>query len=458
MIKIILSDFDGCIADLKYLHYSTLNKALTLIDPKFVISEEEHIKTFDGLSTKKKLNILHQTKNFPLNKIDEVNANKQKFTLEELKNFENLNYSIKDTIQQLKKEGYIFYVVSNAVRATIEAGLEKLGITDLVDKIYSNEDTKFQKPNPAIYLKCMAETGFLPQETLIIEDSKHGRESAVLSGAHVCDVDDSFDFSYQRIKDSIKKAENKTIPIRWSAKNNLNVLIPCAGMGSRMRAKYHLPKPLIDINGKTMIQTVVDNLNIDANYIFIVQKEHYDKYNLGSYLKLIVPDCQIYQTDGLTEGAACTTLLAKEAINNNQHLLVANSDQYIEWDSCDFLYKMLNSKKDGGILTFHRENDPKWSYVKTDENGLVQQVVEKKPISTQASIGIYYFNQGKDYVAAAEEMIAANDRVNNEFYLAPAYNYMINKGKQIITYDIEKMYGLGTIEDLEYFLTQKSII
>ena len=132
----------------------------------------------------------------------------------------------------------------------------------------------------------------------------------------------------------IERINNKTksvnsVPWRDS---NLNVLVPMAGLGSRFAdAGYIFPKPLIEVNNKPMIQVVVENLNIEAHYIFIVQKEHYEKYNLKQVLSLISPGCDIVQVDGLTEGAACTTLMAKELINNDSPLLISNADQFLEW-------------------------------------------------------------------------------------------------------------------------------
>ena len=120
---------------------------------------------------------------------------------------------------------------------------------------------------------------------------------------------------------------------KWQG-GKMNVLIPMAGAGSRFeKAGYTFPKPLIEVNGKPMIQTVVENLNIDARHIFIVQKSHCEKYNLKNMLNVIAPGCKVVEVDGITEGAACTTLLAKEFINNDEPLLMANSDQFVDWDS-----------------------------------------------------------------------------------------------------------------------------
>ena len=168
-------------------------------------------------------------------------------------------------------------------------------------------------------------------------------------------------------------------------------------------------------------------------------------------LNLFTKNCTIVEVDGLTEGAACTTLLAKEYINNDKPLLMANSDQYVEWCSSKFMYKMQEQDVDGGILTFESTH-PKWSYAKTDENSIITEVAEKKPISNNATVGIYYWKKGSDYVSFAESMIQKNIRTNNEFYVCPVFNEAINAGKKIVSYNIEKMWGLGTPEDLNNYL------
>jgi dTDP-glucose pyrophosphorylase len=244
-------------------------------------------------------------------------------------------------------------------------------------------------------------------------------------------------------------AKKSAIP--WRNKK-MNVLIPMAGHGSRFaQAGYTFPKPLIEVNGKPMIQVVVENLNIDAHYIFIVQKEHYEKFQLKYMLNMIAPGCDIIQVDGVTEGAACTTLLAKQLIDNFDPLLIANSDQFIEWNSNECLYAFTADGIDGGLLTF-KSVHPKWSYARLDEHGFVAEVAEKKPISDIASVGIYYWKLGSDYVKYAEQMIAKNIRTNNEFYVCPVFNEAIQDGKRIRVKNIEKMWGLGTPEDLKTYL------
>ena len=192
---------------------------------------------------------------------------------------------------------------------------------------------------------------------------------------------------------------------------------------------------------------------MEAHFIYIVQKEHYEKYNLKYLLNLITPDCDIVQVDGITDGAACTTLLAKDLINNDNHLLLANSDQWVEWNSNEVMYAFAADQIDGGILTF-KNTHPKWSYARLNDLGFVAEVAEKKPISDNATVGIYYWAKGSDYVKYAEQMISKNIRTNNEFYVAPVFNEAIEDSKLIRVKEVSRMMGLGTPEDLEVYLKE----
>ena len=221
-----------------------------------------------------------------------------------------------------------------------------------------------------------------------------------------------------------------------------------AGMGSRFIEKgYHLPKPLIKIFGKPMIQLVVESLDLEANYIFIVQKEHRVKYHLDDVLDGIAPGCKVVEVDGLTDGAARTTLMAKDLINNHTPLVIANSDQVVVWDSS--VFKSLISSQN--VIAVFEANDPKWSYAEI-ENGIVKRVAEKEVISNNASVGIYSFKTGAEYIKYAEQMIAKDIRTNNEFYIAPVYNEAIADGQLTIAYDVKEMHGLGTPEDMNKFI------
>jgi dTDP-glucose pyrophosphorylase len=237
----------------------------------------------------------------------------------------------------------------------------------------------------------------------------------------------------------------------------MKILIPMAGEGSRFAKEgYTFPKPLIDVDGKPMIQKVVENLNFPAEFIFLVRKEHLRKYEgLSITLHHITGGrAKIVEVDRLTEGAACTALLAKEYINTNDDLLIVNSDQIIEYRPENFLTIKNMTTVDGIVFTFNAVH-PKWSFVKVDVAGFVTQVAEKIPISNIATCGIYWYRRGKDFVEAAESMISKNIRVNNEFYIAPIYNEMILNQKTVIPFFVQHMHGIGTPEDLRTFLKRR---
>lgn len=233
----------------------------------------------------------------------------------------------------------------------------------------------------------------------------------------------------------------------------MNIVIPMAGRGTRFaQAGYTFPKPLIAVNGRPMIQVVVENLDLDAHYIFIVQRDHYIEYYLEDMLKTMVPGCDVVPIGGITEGAACTVLQAEAFINNDEPLLIANSDQTIEWESRKVIKSLSGEQVDGGIVTVKSVN-PAYSYVKL-KDGLVDYTAEKRVISELATTGHYYWSRGADFVRYAEQMIEKNIRVNNEFYVCPVYNEAIQDGLRFRTELVPKMWSLGTPEDLNYYLKE----
>lgn len=448
-MKALLFDLDGVLVSAKQIHFSALNTALERIDKKYIITENEHLSIFDGLKTKEKLSLLTQIKGLPENKHDQIWIDKQQITLqkiEELKKDENL---IK-TISYFYNKGYKIACCSNSIKQSIIKILKNIGIIDFFHLILSNEDVENSKPHPQIYWDAMIEFNLNPEDCLIIEDSPHGLKAAQRANAKILRVKNPESITIENIENAINMDLN-IMNTKWQDRK-MNVLIPMAGAGSRFeKAGYKFPKPLIDVRGKPMIQRVVENLNLDSNYIFITQSDHRIKYNLDTVLNLIAPSANIIDVNGITEGAACTTLLAKDIINNNNPLIIANSDQLIDWDSTAFMYKMQEQDLDAGILTFYSEN-PKWSFAKIDDHGLVTEVAEKNPISNIATVGIYFWKKGSDYVKYAERMIEKNIRVNNEFYVCPVFNEAIIDGLKIKTFNIEKMHGIGTPEDLDFYL------
>ena len=238
----------------------------------------------------------------------------------------------------------------------------------------------------------------------------------------------------------------------------LTIVIPMAGRGSRFAdAGYALPKPLLPIHGVPMIEVVVRNLTPSepARFVFICQREHLAQYGFEAGLRRAAPGCEIVPINGVTEGAACTVLLAEPAIDPRDVLVIANSDQWVDRAMDAHLETLRREQLDGLIMTMTAD-DPKWSFVELDGDRRVTNVVEKEVVSDEATVGIYTFARGDDFVRGAKSMIASDKRVNGEFYVAPAYNELIAGGAAIgidnIGAEADGMYGLGTPADLEAFL------
>ncbi|MDA5315456.1 glycosyl transferase family 2 [Vibrio cholerae] len=239
----------------------------------------------------------------------------------------------------------------------------------------------------------------------------------------------------------------------------LNIVVPMAGRGSRFAKEgYALPKPLIDVHGKHMIELVINNLKPRQahKFIFVCQKQHIEEFNLED---VFARACDNYETvgiNGITEGAAVTVLKAREFFESDEPLMIANSDQWVDMDINDYLTDMVDRNLDGSMLTM-KADDPKWSYARVGSNGLVTEVVEKVVVSDEATVGIYNFRSGKEFCQLADEMIRQDIRSNGEFYVAPVYTHLAQKGGKIGVFNIGEeangMYGLGIPSDLELFLS-----
>ena len=447
-IKLVIFDLDGVLVDSREHHFVALNRALEAVQPNCVISKREHLQHFDGLSTQKKLQKLSAEKGLKPELHETIWQQKQQLTFQVIDEMLGEDAQITALFKKLKSDNYKIYVCSNSIRETVKLILLKMGLMRYVDAFISNQDVLSPKPHPEIFWQAMTRERVMPSQTLIVEDSYVGRSAAIASGANLCAVKSPTEVTIDKIYQAMTCRVSSAV---WTDES-MNVIIPMSGAGSRfVSAGYSFPKPLISIGEKPMIQLAVENLNVKANFIFIVRRDHYEQYNLESMLKIISPGCRVIITDSVTDGACCSTLLAQKYIDNNAPLLIANSDQFIEWESGAFFHAMNAPGIDGGILTFESTH-PKWSYVRVNENGNVALLKEKEVISNQATVGVYYWTHGKDYVRCAQKMIEKNIRVNNEFYVAPVYNEAIEEGKVIKPWVIDKMWGLGTPEDLNHFL------
>jgi HAD superfamily hydrolase (TIGR01509 family) len=442
MRKFIIFDLDGVLLDSCQVHYDTLNQALREIVGR-EISPEDHRTIYNGLSTRTKLARMGIED-------DAVYKRKQELTSQAFEKLEPSDRLI-HMMQGLRSEGFNIACASNCIRQTVETVLKKLGIFDLFDVVFSNEDVSCPKPSPEIYQRAMEVMNYKPDDTMIFEDSYIGLQAAVASGAAVHRVSNASDITLEYV---LSANPNLT--------NHINIVIPMAGNGSRfMQAGYKDPKPFIPVFGSPMISWVVRNLGIDATYTFIIRKEFEQTYDVTAYLKKLVPGCNVVSVDHTTEGAACTVLLARQYIDNPHPIIIINSDQYIEFEGCDnafkltfdFLYDPAHRTFDGVISTFDGKGHPKWSYAKVDDNGSVCEVREKDPFSPHATTGLYMWRHGCEFVRYAEQMIVKNIRVNNEFYVVPVFNEAIASGKTFSICPCAQMWGIGIPEDLDYFLT-----
>lgn len=273
-------------------------------------------------------------------------------------------------------------------------------------------------------------------------------------GAHQIPADRYHSFySPQKVQEYERRLPQPDQMTASAKSRKINVVIPMAGEGSRfVRAGYAKPKPFIDVAGRTMIETVMANLAIEgAHYILLARKEHIAAEPETVRRLLALGNVEFLAVDGLTEGTACTVLHARGLIDNETPLLIANCDQVVDFSCEAFVADCKARDLDGSILCFQDSTrDPKWSFAKTDSNGLVTRVAEKIAISDLATVGLYLFKHGADFVAGAVDMIARNERVNNEFYTCPVYNRVIANGGKIGVHAVrfEDMHGLGVPDDL----------
>lgn len=243
----------------------------------------------------------------------------------------------------------------------------------------------------------------------------------------------------------------------------MQIVIPCAGESSRFFIEgYSVIKQLLKIKNKTIIEYVADNFKSpDAKYFFIFQKKHMEKWYLEIFLAL--EDAKInfeyIELDHLTDGAVNTALTVKDRLNPEEELIIANSDQWVDWNYADFRNKVKDV--DGCMPIFIDEKqENKWSFVSLDEHNQIQEVRAKDAFTKNAVVGIYYFNKAKDFIKYGQQMIDLNKRVNGEFYVCPVFNELIAGGKKVISYKVNQMVGLGTPVDFliakEYFGEQNN--
>ncbi len=445
MVKCLLFDLDGVLVDTCNVHANAFRQALRDV-AGIDMTQEEHDRDYNGLSTRAKLAKLGLPDDIQTRIFLEKQHNTEWMLVEHVQE----SASLVETFETLRAKGYVLGCVSNCIQQTLVWVLERLGIHGMFDAVISSEFVKDPKPAPDVYLFAMDTLGVSPDETIIFEDSYVGLQAAVASGAKVHRVSSPDDITAQYVLSAVPNLTQ-----------HVNIVIPMAGNGSRFaQVGYKDPKPFIPVFGKPMISWVVQNLGVEARYTFVIRREFEETYAAQDYLRSIAPDCQLVSINRTTEGAACTVLLTEDFINDDEPLIIINSDQYIEFEGCptafkfifDFLYSPAEAHLDGKISTFDGKGHPKWSYAKLGDDGIVTEVREKDPFSEHATTGLYMWRRGSDFVRYAKQMIQKNIRVNNEFYVVPVFNEAIADGKKIGICPCTRMWGIGVPEDLDYFL------
>lgn len=232
----------------------------------------------------------------------------------------------------------------------------------------------------------------------------------------------------------------------------LNVVIPAAGLGTRFNTT--IPKPLLDVNGSPMLARVINNFHHrDVTFFVCILKEHQQKFNIIDNVKTHCDTSSIKYViiDELTDGPARTSYFVKQHVNVDEPLIVTNCDQVIFDLDLDKLISFAKKNLADGVIGTFYSNSPKNSYVRLNDDGLVVQVREKDVISNYATNGLHFWSKGSCFFGSCDEMFSRNDRVNNEFYVGPSYNYMINKGMKVVQYFFNEHFPIGIPQDLEKF-------
>jgi NDP-sugar pyrophosphorylase family protein len=237
----------------------------------------------------------------------------------------------------------------------------------------------------------------------------------------------------------------------------INIVIPMAGLGTRFtNAGINIPKPLVVVNGKTLIEHAVESLKIEGNYIFITRKYDDPTYNeqLTQILRKIQPNCTEIMLEKDQLGAADAALHAKEYTDNDDELIITNCDQILEWDSNKFL-KYIKENKADGVVVLYKSTSIKDSYAEIIDNK-ISKIKEKDLISDNALIGVHYWKNGKDFVKSAEALLLSSLGLQKECYISETYNFLIKEGKSILPYAIpnNEYICLGTPEYVEIYLAK----
>lgn len=239
----------------------------------------------------------------------------------------------------------------------------------------------------------------------------------------------------------------------------LNIIIPMAGPSDEFsKAGYMYPKPLIDVQGKPLIQYVLDNLeglDTPKRFVFVVRDEDCRKYHIDNTLRLLTDDCQIIKLSSKTKGALCTVLMSIDEIPEDDEILILNSDQVLDIDYNKALKKFRDENADSGLVTFNSVH-PRWSYARFHGQEVVQ-TAEKNPISKNAIAGFYYFKKAADFFQSAFKTIMFHDNLDGIYFISPVINQFVlankvNRYHEIDSSRYHSFYSPQKVKEFENYL------
>tara|TARA_B100000902_G_scaffold399844_1_gene472956 strand:- start:7952 stop:9619 length:1668 start_codon:yes stop_codon:yes gene_type:complete len=442
-----LFDLDGTLANTTEIHHQSQIESVKMISGYDITKNKNLLDIFNSsITTKKKLDFLLKENIISLEQIDIIYEKKTELANNLLG---KLNYDPDkvNLFKFLKEKKCKIGIVTNSSKISSTIVLKSLGIFKYIDILITNNDVKNTKPHSEPYIRAISEFGGDINKYIIFEDSEDGLISAKGIG---CDV-----YHVKNIKDI-----NIELIRKMNNIENINILIPMAGKGSRFTKRgFKSQKPLIKLNEKTLIEHAIESLNIDGNYIFIIRREiNESNKELIDILNNIKPDCKIIEIDYITEGSASTCYLAKEYINNNDELIITNCDQILEWDSANFLKK--SKDYDCCVLTYN-SNDKKNSFIKTDKNNIGIEIIEKEVISDNALVGVHYFKKGSDFISSYNEIFKNNKKFKNEYYTSTVCDNLIKNNKLVYNIKLtenQKYYSTGTPECYFKYLKEKGLL
>lgn len=353
-----------------------------------------------------------------------------------------------DIINYLQRSNYKIYGLSKNNNETIEKKFDKL-------VVYEDGYKSCKK----ILYDIVIDSDYKLKEILVISSEYNILKVCkdIYTNSYYININQ---LTINNIMETIKYYEDSNTGIlkKTAFKKDLNIVIPMAGNGIRFltNPRDTTPKLLRDICEKPVISWILNNIKIDANYIFILKETPYT-IRLQDILKSMVPNCKIIITKTSTQGSACSILLAENIINNSIPLLVANDNQWLDWDPEEFVLDFLVKENPSKIklATFISNGSNRFKYVQLDENDNIVYVRHDKPISPFAITGISIWRHGEDFIRCAHKMISCNKRIKGEFCADLITNEMLDEIKHLNkeTSEKEKSCNLVIKKEYDFFIS-----